>query len=121
GYEVSGLVDAVGDGVTTVRTGDRVVATTRFGGQSELVVVPPAAVFRLPEGWTFEQGAAFPVVYLTAHHMLVRVAAARRGETVLVQDRKSTRLNSSHDQISYAVFCLKKKKIDKIRKSSSGK
>ena len=84
GYEVSGLVDAVGDGVTTVRTGDRVVATTRFGGQSELVVVPPAAVFRLPEGWTFEQGAAFPVVYLTAHHMLVRVAAARRGETVLV-------------------------------------
>src|SRR2546421_4245915 len=29
-------------------------------------------------------------------------------------DRKSTRLNSSHDQISYAVFCLKKKKIDKL-------
>jgi NADPH:quinone reductase-like Zn-dependent oxidoreductase len=84
GYEVSGLVDAVGAGVTTVHDGDRVVATTRFGGQSELVVVPAAAVFRLPEGWTFEQGAAFPVVYLTAHHMLVRVAAARRGETVLV-------------------------------------
>jgi NADPH:quinone reductase-like Zn-dependent oxidoreductase len=84
GYEVSGLVDVVGAGVTTVRAGDRVVATTRFGGQSELVVVPAAAVFRLPEGWTFEQGAAFPVVYLTAHHMLVRVAAARRGETVLV-------------------------------------
>ncbi len=84
GYEVSGLVDVVGAGVTTVRTGDRVVATTRFGGQSELVVVPATAVFRLPEGWTFEQGAAFPVVYLTAHHMLVRVAAARRGETVLV-------------------------------------
>src|SRR5206468_11565967 len=30
-------------------------------------------------------------------------------------DRKSTRLNSSHDQISYAVFCLKKKKIEKVR------
>ena len=84
GYEVAGLVEAVGPGVTTTRVADRVVATTRFGGQSELVVVPAAAVFSLPAGWSFEQGAAFPVVYLTAHHMLVRVAAARRGETVLV-------------------------------------
>ena len=84
GYEVSGVVEAVGPGVTTPRAGDRVVATTRFGGQSELVVVPAAAVFLLPDGWSFEQGAAFPVVYLTAHHMLVQVAAARRGETVLV-------------------------------------
>ncbi len=84
GYEVSGLVDALGAGVTAPRVGDRVVATTRFGGQSELVVVPTAVVFPLPAGWSLEQGAAFPVVYLTAHHMLVRVAAARRGETVLV-------------------------------------
>jgi NADPH:quinone reductase-like Zn-dependent oxidoreductase len=84
GYEVSGVVEAVGAGVTTHRVGDRVVATTHFGGQSELVVVPAAATFPLPAGWSFEQGAAFPVVYLTAHHMLVRVAAARRGETILV-------------------------------------
>src|SRR6267142_565854 len=84
GYEVAGVVEAVGAGVTTHRVGDRVVATTHFGGQSELVVVPAAATFALPAGWSFEQGAAFPVVYLTAHHMLVRVAAARRGETVLV-------------------------------------
>ncbi|HEV8303935.1 MAG TPA: medium chain dehydrogenase/reductase family protein [Gemmatimonadales bacterium] len=84
GYEVAGAVDAVGDGVTTLRRGELVVATTKFGGQSELVVVPAAAAFPLPTGWSFEQGAAFPVVYLTAHHMLVRVAAAQRGETVLV-------------------------------------
>src|SRR2546421_5805504 len=37
---------------------------------------------------------------------------ARAGAEQCVQDRKSTRLNSSHDQISYAVFCLKKKKPD---------
>ena len=84
GYEVAGAVDAVGEGVTTLRRGDLVVATTRFGGQSELVVAPASAVFPLPTGWTFEQGAAFPVVYLTAHHLLVRVAAVQRGETVLV-------------------------------------
>jgi synaptic vesicle membrane protein VAT-1 len=84
GYEVAGIVDAVGTGVTAPPMGDRVIASTIFGGQSELVVVPAGSVFPLPEAWTFEQGAAFPVVYLTAHHMLVRVAAARRGESVLV-------------------------------------
>ena len=84
GYELAGVVDAAGPGVTTPRVGDSVIATTKFGGQSELVVVAPGSVFPLPDGWTFEQGAAFPVVYLTAHHMLVRVAAAQRGETVLV-------------------------------------
>src|SRR2546422_8270376 len=40
-------------------------------------------------------------------------AAERAFEPVVAQDRKSTRLNSSHGYISYAVFCLKKKKIQK--------
>ena len=84
GYEVAGVVEALGAGVTAPRIGDRVVATTKFGGQSEVVVAAADSVFPLPASWTLEQGAAFPVVYLTAHHMLVRVAAARRGETVLV-------------------------------------
>jgi NADPH:quinone reductase-like Zn-dependent oxidoreductase len=84
GYEVAGVVDAVGSNVTTWHAGDRVIASTQFGGQSELVVALAGSVFALPTGWSFEQGAAFPVVYLTAHHMLVRVAAAQRGETVLV-------------------------------------
>jgi NADPH:quinone reductase-like Zn-dependent oxidoreductase len=84
GYEVAGVVDLVGPGVAAHSVGDRVIATTKFGGQSELVVVPAAFVFALPAGWTFEAGAALPVVYLTAHHILVRVVAARAGETVLV-------------------------------------
>lgn len=85
GYEVAGVVEAVGAGTAApARIGDRVIATTRFGGQSELVVVPASSVFPLPDRWTVEQGAAFPVVYLTAHHMLVRVAAVRPGESVLV-------------------------------------
>jgi NADPH:quinone reductase-like Zn-dependent oxidoreductase len=76
GYEVAGVVEDVGVGVTDPRPGQRVIALTRFGGQSERVVVP--------EGWRFEEGAALPVTYLTAHHMLTRVAAGRAGETVLV-------------------------------------
>lgn len=84
GYEVAGTVDAVGTGASAPPVGSRVIAPTKFGGQSELVVVPATSVFPLPDGWSFEAGAAFPVVYLTAHHLLVRVTAARPGETVLV-------------------------------------
>src|SRR5256886_13666778 len=39
---------------------------------------------------------------------------------ILERDRKSTRLNSSHSQISYAVFCLKKKKTDNVRRCPRG-
>lgn len=84
GYEVAGTVDQVGNGVTAVRPGQRVIATTAFKGQSELAVMTTDRVFPLPDDWSFEEGAALPVVYLTAHHMLVRVAAARAGESVLV-------------------------------------
>ena len=84
GYEVAGVIDAVAPDVTTFRTGDRVVALTRHGGQSEVVAVGARSVFPLPEGWSSAEGAALPVVYLTAHQMLVRVAAAQPGEVVLV-------------------------------------
>lgn len=84
GYEVAGEIDAVGEGVTTPRLGDRVVAMTKFGGQSEMVTVRADQALPLPQSWSYEEGAALPVTYLTAHHMLVRVAGARPGETVLV-------------------------------------
>src|SRR5205085_3519666 len=46
---------------------------------------------------------------------VARVLAQARRRSTLFSDRKSTRLNSSHSQISYAVFCLKKKKKKKIK------
>src|SRR5438270_11610233 len=45
-----------------------------------------------------------------AQHLRQRISPGELVEAVLLEDRKSTRLNSSHSQISYAVFCLKKKK-----------
>src|SRR5437588_1363110 len=53
-----------------------------------------------------------PDVELGERELLYRVAGGVHGRAVHVQDRKSTRLNSSHTVISYAVFCLKKKKDD---------
>ncbi len=84
GYEVAGEVDALGPGVEGLAPGARVIAMTRFGGQAELVCVPRAQVVPMPEGMSFEAGAALPVNYLTAYHALFRVAALRHGERVLV-------------------------------------
>ncbi|MBS1108209.1 MAG: Alcohol dehydrogenase zinc-binding domain protein, partial [Anaeromyxobacteraceae bacterium] len=84
GYEVAGTVDAVGAGVTSPVPGDRVLALVRFGGQAEMVVLPAAHAMPMPEGMTFEQGAALPVNYLTAYHALFRVGHLVRGQSVLV-------------------------------------
>jgi len=61
-----------------------VVALTRFGGYASEVVTPAEKVYPLPEGWTFEQGAAFPVTFLTAWVSLVAMARVRAGDRVLV-------------------------------------
>ena len=85
GYEVAGEVEAIGDDVDSVAVGDRVTAATRFGGYSELVSVPERDVFAMPEDWSFEEGAAFPVVYGTAYASLISFGNLRSGERLLVQ------------------------------------
>src|SRR5437763_12097640 len=84
GYEVAGTVESVGDGVESVKPGDRVLAGTRFNGQAELVTVPENMVYELPDQLSFEQGAAFPVNYATAQAGLVTMAGLRRDERVLI-------------------------------------
>ena len=84
GYEVAGDVESVGDGVDGIKPGDRVIAGSRFGGQAELVVVNAADVVPLPEGWSYEKGAALPVVYATAYAGLIRYGNVLPGERVLI-------------------------------------
>ncbi|HJZ89154.1 MAG TPA: medium chain dehydrogenase/reductase family protein [Polyangia bacterium] len=84
GYEVAGTVDRVGPGTTGVAAGARVVAMTRFGGYSDLVVVPAEQVAVLPAHLSFEKAAAIPVNYLTAWIMLVHLGNVRKGDRVLV-------------------------------------
>src|SRR5258706_15880735 len=61
GYEIAGTVDALGDGVTSPKIGDRVLALTRFGGYSHLIVAPAVQVIPMPAKLTFEKAAASPV------------------------------------------------------------
>ena len=84
GYEVSGRVDAVGEGVEGVKTGARVFALTSFKGQSDVVCVPKSAVFPIPEGVDFDAAAAMPVNYLTANHLLFAVGNIKPGAKVLL-------------------------------------
>src|SRR3712207_7583305 len=68
---------------------------------------PPYAVYLPP-------GTKYAVEASTKLKVAVASAPAERGVDPIMVDRKSTRLNSSHANISYAVFCLKKKKLSRL-------
>lgn len=86
GYEVSGVVAAVGDSDEQALVGKAVIALTRFKGQAEKVVVPQQQLFEKPASLTFEQAAAIPVNYLTAYGLLVAMGGLRKGEAVLIHN-----------------------------------
>jgi NADPH:quinone reductase-like Zn-dependent oxidoreductase len=84
GYEVAGTVIELGDGVDGTLEGKRVFTGTIFGGYSSQVVVPAADVVALPDGFSFEQGAAIPVNYATAWSALIGFGSLAEGERVLI-------------------------------------
>src|SRR5687767_9105183 len=86
GYEVSGVIEAVGKDVNSSFEGKSVAAMTRFGGQSELVAVKATQIFEKPDKLTFEQTAAIPVNYLTAYALLVVMGSLHAGESVLIHN-----------------------------------
>jgi NADPH2:quinone reductase len=84
GFEVSGVVAEVGDGVEGLTPGDRVMAALPYGGYSEEVVAPSTNVLRIPNGMDFPDAAAFPVAYDTAHLALIHRARLDAGDVLLV-------------------------------------
>lgn len=111
GSDAAGVIDEVGTGVAGLKIGDRVFVAPgyscgrcvecyagndplcrdygilgehRNGTQAEYAALPAANVMPLPDGVSFEEGAAFALVFLTAWHMLVGRAQVRAGEDVLV-------------------------------------
>ncbi len=84
GGEAAGIVAAVGDGVTSVRPGDRVATWMIHGAFAEKIVVPELSTVKLPDNVGFETAAATLLTYATTYHALVDRAALRAGETLLV-------------------------------------
>jgi NADPH:quinone reductase-like Zn-dependent oxidoreductase len=111
GCDVAGIVERLGGGVRHVTVGDRVVLAPGLscgqcawcrmghdnlcasygirgaaidGGYAELVSAQADEAIPIPEGLSFEEAAAFPLVFLTAWHMLVGRAKLQAGETVLI-------------------------------------
>jgi NADPH:quinone reductase-like Zn-dependent oxidoreductase len=83
GREVAGEVEAVGAGVEGVAVGDRVMAMAA-GAWAELVAVDARLCVPVPEGWSWAEAGATPVVYATAHDALVTNGGLARGESVLI-------------------------------------
>jgi NADPH:quinone reductase-like Zn-dependent oxidoreductase len=84
GYEVAGTILELGEGVTELAQGQRVLAGTKFGGYASQVVVAVGDVVALPDELSFEQGAAIPVNYATAWAGLVGYGNLQPGERVLI-------------------------------------
>lgn len=84
GSELAGTVAAIGDGVTSVEVGDRVLSSLGLGAYASTVVLPEQALARLPDGLDLATAAALAQSYCTAWFTLTRRTPVRVGETVLV-------------------------------------
>ena len=94
GLEFTGVVEALGPGVSlrdtsgeppcAIRPGDRVIGLTRFGAYATTVNLDVRYLRPIPPGWSFAEGAAFPVQALTAWYGLTELGALEPGDRVLV-------------------------------------
>jgi NADPH2:quinone reductase len=84
GSELAGVVKELGEGVSGLRPGDRVMAFTTYGAFAEEVKVEAARLVPIPAGMEFASAAAFLLTYGTSDHALRDRAALQAGETLLV-------------------------------------
>src|ERR1035438_7497076 len=84
GYEVAGVVEAIGAGVTGFEVGQRVAALTVYGGFAELIVREAEHFLPVPDGVSDSDAAAVILNFVTAWQMIHRVVRVQEGQTALV-------------------------------------
>jgi putative PIG3 family NAD(P)H quinone oxidoreductase len=84
GLECSGVISAIGPGVTDHHVGERVCALLAGGGYAERVAVPAGQLLPIPTGMSLQEAAALPEVACTVWSNVVDIARLRQGETLLV-------------------------------------
>lgn len=84
GWEGAGTVESVGEGVSSFKPGDRVAYVHEPGTYAEASIVSANSLIPLPSGFSFEQGAAFPLQGMTAHYLLHEFRRVKPGDIVLI-------------------------------------
>jgi NADPH2:quinone reductase len=84
GGELAGIIDEVGEGVTGLRRGDRVLASPVRGAMAEKAIAQAGHCWKIPDSMPFDEAAALLMTYGTSQHALKDRAQLREGETLLV-------------------------------------
>lgn len=84
GFEVSGIITAIGDEVKKFSCGQKVIATTLFGGYTTHLIVSEETVFPMPERLSFVEAASIPAVFLTAYYGLFELAHPKKDNLILI-------------------------------------
>lgn len=84
GSELAGVIRAVGEGVTHLKVGDKVIAFLPQGAFAQQALTPVHSVLPMPPGMSFDIAAAITLTYGTSHHAVVDRAQLKAGETMLV-------------------------------------
>lgn len=110
GYDASGIIEEVGEGVTNLKIGERVYlsafsAERNTGTYAEKIVLDEENVYRLPDNTSFLEGAALGIPAFTAYRALHQKARIRAGETVLIHGASGA-VGTLAVQIAKAVGCI---------------
>jgi NADPH:quinone reductase len=84
GFDIVGIVDKSGEGLSTVRPGQMVAALPRFGGYAEFICLPEKKLVPVPDGLDPAEAVCLVLNYVTAHQLLHRAAQVRPGERILI-------------------------------------
>ncbi|MEJ2617356.1 MAG: zinc-binding dehydrogenase [Ignavibacteriaceae bacterium] len=107
GLEFSGIVIKKGENVKEFSIGDRVYGATKFGGYVSHINIDQSYLLKLPNDWTFEEGASFIVQSLTAYYALVVLGEVNQNKTVLIHSAAGgVGLNANRIAKKFSAFTI---------------
>lgn len=90
GYDIVGLVDALGEGVEGLQVGQKVADMPIWGGYSQYLVRPATSVVPIPDELDPAEAVCLPLAFVTAYQMLVRYRSFKQGDRVFIQGASGT-------------------------------
>ena len=120
GLEFSGVIIKKGDNVKEFSIGDRVYGATKFGGYVSHLNIKDSYLLKLPDDWSFDEGASFIVQALTAYYALVVLGELNQNKTVLIHSAAGgVGLNANRIAKKFPAFTIgtigSKSKIDLLK------